>query len=344
MTDDSRSLRRLAEQHGVAGERTKLAIERLVIAPLQDKYPEAVLRPVRDAFLKRYYGTRSTDLRQRQALLFGHPEIRFMQRAAELILSQATDAKHAGLLTDQWMKDERANLTAMTDASQLPASLEAALFGRMVTSDVRANVDAAIHVAHAFTVHAEQSETDFFSVVDDLGAIAEADMVAAGLFDTELTTGLYYGYVVIDVPLLVSNLTGCSRREWAGDQDRGLAAQVVENLICLIAEVSPGAKRGSTAPYGRAEMVLVEAGDRQPRTLANAFREPVPFTDEMNQTFGRRTTQALRSHLADLDELYATGEARCHMATAEMQLDGIKKASLLELASWTGSRVRDAAL
>ena len=46
--------------------------------------------------------------------------------------------------------------------------LVGALFGRMVTSDPAANIDAAIHVAHAFTVHQEESESDYFSVVDDL--------------------------------------------------------------------------------------------------------------------------------------------------------------------------------
>jgi hypothetical protein len=50
----------------------------------------------------------------------------------------------------------------------LNAGLEAALFGRMVTSDPDANTDAAIHVAHAFTVHREEAETDYFTVVDDL--------------------------------------------------------------------------------------------------------------------------------------------------------------------------------
>jgi len=77
----------------------------------------------------------------------------------------------------------------------------------------------------------------------------------------------------------VSNLTGCARGDWTGDHDRDLAARVVENLVHLVAEISPGAKKGSTAPYSRAELVLVEAGDRQPRTLANAFRDPVLLTD-----------------------------------------------------------------
>ena len=61
------------------------------------------------------------------------------------------------------------------------------LFGRMVTSDPAASTEAAIHVAHAFTVHAEQAETDYFTVVDDLsegsgagGIVALGSTPAAG--------------------------------------------------------------------------------------------------------------------------------------------------------------------
>lgn len=344
MTDDDRGLRNIANQHGVAGERTKLAIERLVIEPFRGRFSEDLLQPVRDAFLKRYYGTKSVDLKQRQLLLFGHPEIDFMRREAELILSQAADAKTAAKLADEWMKDERANLAVLREGSQPAASLEAAMFGRMVTSDVRANVDAAVHVAHAFTVHAEQPEIDFFTVVDDLGRREVADVGTAGIFDTELTTGLYYGYVVVDVPLLVSNVAGCPRREWAGDQDRSLTARAIENLIWLIAEISPGAKKGSTAPYGRAEMVLVEAGDRQPRTLANAFREPVSLDGESGQSLGRRAADALYNHLTEMDHLYETGEVRRHAATPDMQLRGIDRTNLHDLADWAGTRARDATL
>ena len=41
----------------------------------------------------------------------------------------------------------------------------------------------------------------------------------------ELTAGLFYGYVVVDVPGLVSNLEGCdAKAEWEG-ADRTLAVQ-----------------------------------------------------------------------------------------------------------------------
>lgn len=344
MADDPRALHRLAEQEGIAGERSKVAIERLVIRPFEERFPPDMLKVVQDAFVSRYYGTKGTDMKQRQALLFGQPEIAFMRKQAERILSEATDAKSAATLAAEWMKEERGNLAAMRDQVQLAAGLEAALFGRMVTSDAKANVDAAIHVAHAFTVHAEQPELDYFTVVDDLRTREEdADAGAAGVFDTELTSGLYYGYVVVDVPALVSNLTGCPRTDWAGDQDRDLAARVVENLVWLVAEISPGAKKGSTAPYSRAELVLVEAGDRQPRTLANAFRNPVDLNYGENSRLGLRTADRMGKFLGELDSAYATGETRRHMALPELRLAGIDATSLPDLAAWTGGLVRSAA-
>ena len=155
------------------------------------------------------------------------------------------------------------------ETATLPAGLEGALFGRMVTSDPGANIEAAIHVAHTFTVHREESESDYFSVVDDLQREDE-DAGAAHIGDMELTAGLFYGYVVVDVPGLVSNLEGCKAEEWQA-ADRELAGRVVHNLIHLIATVTPGAKLGSTAPYSRARFMLVETGSGQPYSLARCF-------------------------------------------------------------------------
>ena len=159
----------------------------------------------------------------------------------------------------------------------------------MVTSDPGANIEAAIHVAHALTVHGEESESDYFSVVDDLQRDDE-DAGAAHIGDMELTAGLFYGYVVVDVPSLVSNLEGCPADEWQ-TADRALGAKVVENLLHLIATVTPGAKLGSTAPYACADLMLVEAGSRQPRSLANAYRDPArPLVEDA--TAGCRGTWA----------------------------------------------------
>ncbi|CAK0741862.1 hypothetical protein CCP2SC5_1130006 [Azospirillaceae bacterium] len=54
-----------------------------------------------------------------------------------------------------------------------------------------------------------------------------------------------------------------------------MSGQVVERLIQLIASVSPGAKLSQRPPTQEAELALIEAGDGQPRSLANAFMTPV---------------------------------------------------------------------
>ena len=85
----------------------------------------------------------------------------------------------------------------------MPGGLAAALFGRMVTSDTAANIEAPVHVAHAFTVHASETESDYFTAVDDLKAEDVRIVEPIRFEETELTSGLFYGYVVID--LLVSS-------------------------------------------------------------------------------------------------------------------------------------------
>jgi len=257
------------------------------------------------AFARNLYGKDGKDVSKRQALLLGNPEIDYLTRRAREILAEVDGPKVAGEAIDAlFKKDEKANLKAMLTANRLNAGLEAALFGRMVTSDPEANTDAAIHVAHAFTVHAEETESDYFTVVDDLTRAA-GETGAAGLFDTELASGLYYVYVVVDVPRLISNL---------GDDDM-LAGRVVEHLVHLIATVSPGAKLGSTAPYAYAELMLVETGKRQPRTLANAFRQPVEAQIPI-------ATDGLNDYLKRLDDTYGRAESRQHLSTEGRALSG----------------------
>ena len=72
--------------------------------------------------------------------------------------------------------------------------------------------------------------------------------------------------------------------------------------------VSPGAKKGSTAPYAYSHLVLVESGNAQPRTLQNAFIEPVRTDGDLVQN----AYAAMQQHLADLDAMYGKAEQRAH--------------------------------
>jgi CRISPR system Cascade subunit CasC len=229
-----------------------------------------------------------------QVTVLGRPEMDYLLSLAGTAAAGAADAKAAVKAFEAIDKgDLKRNLQALVRG----AGLDAAVFGRMTTGDILARCDAAVHVAHAFTVHEGEQETDYFSAIDDLQPREET---GSGHINTaELTSGLYYGYVVVDLPLLVSNLEGCDRRRWL-EADRTLAAQVVRSLVHLIATISPGAKLGATAPYAHAALVLVEAGNRQPRTLANAFFAAVPARGDVLAAAHER----LAEHLERYDRMY----------------------------------------
>jgi len=301
----------LASLHQPMAERSRLLIENAVMPGLACPQPE-IAEAIRVMLARTLYGKNAAkpggvareEASDRQALLLGHPEIEYLRRLAQEAADTGTIKAAEAKLTEQFVRgDGKSNLKAMLAGATLAAGLESALFGRMVTSDPEANTEAAIHVAHSFTVHAEESESDYFTVVDDLAA---ADAGTAGVFDSELTSGLFYGYVVVDVEGLVDNLGG----------DRALAGRVVEHLIHLIATVTPGAKRGSTAPYAWAEMMLVELGDRQPRSLAAAFRRPVPLRDDVLDS----ALAAMGEQLASLERAYGTGERRVAVCTRDVAI------------------------
>jgi len=309
------------------GFRSKELVDRQIMpaalalyAKTSDATPaEDVIKTVTSALLKGLYGDKGEDAKSRQALYFGTPEIAYLAQKAAAALSLGK-AKEAGEKLSVTIKDEKANMKALVNG----AGLEAALFGRMITSDPSANTDAAIHVAHALTVHGIEREMDFMSVVDDLkNSKTGDDAGAAGVFDMELSSGLYYGYVVVDVPLLISNLSN----------DVNAAAKVVEHLLHLIAEISPGAKKGSTAPYAFAEWMMIETGTRQPRTLANAFRTPLKAPFDSVSALAQ-----LKSYLDKIDAAYGKAEARQQMAV-DAHVEGVLRTPLAELGDWAGAQI-----
>lgn len=305
MAKDPHALQRI--DGAEAAYRSREVVTRQVFQQL-DLTPE-IAKVLEPEIQMAVYGDKGTSQSARQTLLLGAPEVAWL-RSEVARLAKAEDVKKAAA---QWRKAYRANTKALRDATQLPGGLTGALFGRMVTSDPEANITAPVHVAHAFTTHAEEAESDYFTAVDDLAG--DDDTGADTIQETELTSGLFYGYVVVDIPGLLSNLNG----------DAQMAGEVLHNLIYLIAEVSPGAKLGSTAPYGRAELVLLEAGDRQPRSLAEAFRTPVE---------GAFATHALADKLAAYDRAYETGETRRAMTLSNHELPGAEPGSLKALAAW----------
>jgi len=298
------------------------------------------------------------DLKTGQLTVFGAPEMRHLRELLKTKIAEMKDefqifwehdvdidetivSEAADELMD-FPKDELENLEGLKSAS----GLNAAMFGRMVTSQILSRGNAAIHVAHAFTTHEEESESDYFTVVDELRRDEpeeSGELGSAHINSTELSSGLFYNYVVLDIPLLISNLEGVERSDWE-EADKTLAAEVAKRLIHIITTVSPGAKLGSTAPYSYAQCLFVEAGNSQPRTLANAFQQPV---SKNHNGILANSYHALASYITDMDHMYGNSTERKLAATGPKEsllemfnMDSVT--SVPEIADWTANQIKGA--
>lgn len=336
VADDAFGLSRLEVPMSIRSRETpRLIRDKLVASGVPEPLAQLAVEGLRAAGLV----DQAKDLKGKdaletgQAVLLGHAEIEYLVKRCAALAAEHGDERALKAAIATFLKEEKKNLEAL----RLGSGLESALFGRMVTSDVLASRDASIYVAHAFTVHEAQVENDYFTVVDDL--LREAgEAGSAGIFDTELASGLYYGYVVIDVPQLVANLEGVPISDWsnASAEQRALAGRVVKHLLHLVATVSPGAKRGSTAPFAWAKFMLVEAGDWQPRSLAGAFQNALPT----NQPRLREAAvERLTAEIAQLDAAYGAPLARRYLAIDDVDVPGAERLPLTSLAEWAQAAV-----
>lgn len=336
VADDAFALSRLEVPMAVRSRETpRLIRDKLVTAGVAETQAQLAVEGLRAAgLLDKAKDLKGEDaLQTGQAVLLGYAEIEYLVQRCAALAAEHADEKALKAAIAGFLKDEKKNIEAL----RLGSGLESALFGRMVTSDVLASRDAAVYVAHAFTVHEAQVENDYFTVVDDL--LQEAgETGSAGIFDTELASGLYYGYVVVDVPQLVANLEGVAAQDWnsAAPEKRALAGRVVQHLVHLVATVSPGAKRGSTAPFGWAKFMLVEAGDWQPRSLAGAFQNALPS----NQPALRKAAvQRLADEAAQIDAAYGAPLSRRYLSVDDVQVPGAERLALKALAEWAQAAV-----
>lgn len=164
---------------------------------------------------------------------------------------------------------------AALDAMRHHAGLDGALFGRMATGIALSRVDSAVHVGHALTTHAIQSSVDFFSAQDQLLDRDAGETGGAHIGSRELTSGVFYLPVVIDIEQIRKNCAG-----WNNDE----IAKVVGWLIKSIATITPAAMLGSTAPFTDPGEIIVEITNGQPVNAMAAFERPVMPTLEAAMT------------------------------------------------------------
>ena len=157
--------------------------------------------------------------------------------------------------------------------STADGAVDIAMFGRMLADNPDFNRDAAVQVAHAFTTNRVDIEDDYYTAVDDLKT-PEEDAGAGFIGEAGFGAGVFYLYICVNRELLLKNLSG----------DTELAGRALSALVRAAATASPSGKKNSFANHVRAEYLLLESGDSQPRSLASAFTKPVGSGDQLTES------------------------------------------------------------
>ena len=180
------------------------------------------------------------------------------------------------------------------------AAVDIAMFGRMLADTPAFNMEAAVQVAHAITVHKAAVEDDFFSAVDDLNQGLE-DKGAGHIGERGYGAGLFYLYVCIDRELLLDNLGG----------DSALQAQSLKALVNAIAKVAPTGMQNSFGSRAHASYLLAEKGAQQPRSLVQSFLKPVKPWGERDML--ALAVDAITQRRDNFDKVYgACADSHCH--------------------------------
>lgn len=172
--------------------------------------------------------------------------------------------------------------------SKESAAVDVSMFGRMLASSNDFNVDASVQVAHAFTVHGAEVEDDYFSAVDDL----EGGSGAAHINERGYGAGLFYLYVCVNRTLLIDNLKG----------DQALANKALASLVETMAKVGPTGMQNSFASRSYAAYVLAEKGSQQPRSLSQAYLQPVRAHAERSML--TTAIEALENQYKNFEKVY----------------------------------------
>ncbi len=169
-------------------------------------------------------------------------------------------------------------------------SVDIALFGRMLASAPKYNIEAACQVAHTISVHSTVIEDDYFTAVDDLNN-GETDTGSAHIGEAGFAAALFYSYICINKTQLIESLDG----------NEELANKAIQALTEVAIKVSPTGKQNSFASRAYASYVLAEKGSYQPRSLSVAFLKPIDDEDMENAAIN-----ALKFRMENFDKVYGT--------------------------------------
>jgi CRISPR system Cascade subunit CasC len=183
-----------------------------------------------------------------------------------LLISRRQATRLAGLAVAAARAGTDVEKAAAKSVLQSGNSIDLALFGRMVADVTDLGVDAAAQVAHALSVHAVDTEYDYFTAVDDAkaGSGDEEDAGAGMIGTVEFNSSTLYRYATVDADALGRNLGDPAMTK------RGLAAFVRAFVTSM-----PTGKQNTFANRTLPDAVLVTVRSDQPVSMVAAFEDAI---------------------------------------------------------------------
>lgn len=175
-------------------------------------------------------------------------------------------------------------------------SVDIALFGRMVADAADFNVDAAVQVAHAISVHRVENEADYFTAVDDKN---DDEETGAGMIGTvDFNSSTLYRYAALGIHQLAANL-GEGLRE-----DEPLNTPVrraVEAFVRSFTSSLPTGKINTFGHHTLPDAVVVKLRTTRPVSFVAAFEEPVRGDQG---GYVREASERLAEFIPDIERAY----------------------------------------
>lgn len=196
---------------------------------------------------------------------------------------------------------QKANRDKAREIADSRHSVDVALFGRMVADAADFNVDAAVQVAHAISVHRVEIESDYYTAVDDENTEEETGAVMIGTVDFNSAT--LYRYAALGVHQLAANLgQGLRDDEPRTDPVRRAVEAFVHGFVASL----PTGKINTFGHHTLPDAIVVKLRTTRPISFVAAFEEPVRG-DQGGHV--REASDRLAAYVPDIERAYGDEES-----------------------------------
>jgi CRISPR system Cascade subunit CasC len=218
-------------------------------------------------------------------------------------------------------------------------SVDIALFGRMVADAPDISVDAAVQVAHAISVHRVETESDYYTAVDDENTDEET---GAGMIGTvDFNSATLYRYAALGVHQLAANLgQGLREDEPRTDPVRRAVEAFVHGFVASL----PTGKINTFGHHTLPDAVIVKLRTTRPVSFVAAFEEPVRGGQGGHV---REASERLAEFIPDIERAYGDEDStltwvlRVGPNTLKLSGIGTESQNIGELVAAVGQAVAE---